>query len=380
MNNYNFTEEEINKILLSSPMVLPNSPAEYGLKGNNIKAYFYDFIRKLMLLLNEHFILIKKDTDESVLSHDKDGSSHSDVRQILKNLADKDVELGNAISNHYAEINLSHDEIKEKISEDISGHNADKYAHAPLRNDISVARQIAENALNSAQGKTRVYPVKDVYEMTELLSESLNVGDRFVLSDKNVPDFTLFEKNSTEENAISLTREDIASGSVELIPGESYLYNGYLLVATESGIDTSLLVKATDFELLELIVSELDRELEASILDIERRLETKEDAHRVVTESAEAVVLQNKTEHNLGLRTKATLILPEEIPDDFKCIVNFRTGECGMEFTFDGVIMTQDDCYGGVLTPCKNKIYEINVKNVDGALIGRVGRSEHTVI
>ena len=123
MSNYNFTEEEINKILLSSPMVLPQSPSEYGLKGNNIKTYFYDFIRKLMLLLNEHFILIKKDKEESILDHEGNETSHSDIRQILQNLMDKDVELGNMISCHYNEVVSTNNEIKQKIKDDISLHS-----------------------------------------------------------------------------------------------------------------------------------------------------------------------------------------------------------------------------------------------------------------
>lgn len=378
MNNYNFTEEEINQVLLSSPMVLPQSPYKYGLKGDNIKSYFYDFIRKLMLLLNEHFILIKKDKEESVLGHNQSNDSHSDIRQILLNLIDKDIELGNAISSHYSEVVLNNEDIKKKIKDDISSHNTSEYAHQSLRENILSVKQIAENALNSAQGKTKVYPVKDILEMIEKLNESINIGDRFVLSDKNVPDFTLFEKDSTDENAISVTKSEVSSNSVEFLPGNKYLYNGYLLVASESGIDTSLLVKTEDFELLEFIVNELDVELENYVRDIERQIQEKEDIYKVISESNENVVLQNKTEHNLGLRTKVILTLPNETTD-FECIVNFRTGESNAEFTCDGVIMTQDDCYKGVLTVCKNRIYEINIKNVDGILIGKVGACDYAL-
>lgn len=372
MNRYNFTEEEINKILLFSPMVLPNNPSEYGLKGDNIKSYFYSFIRKLMLLINEHFILIKNDKDTSILSHNESALSHSDIRQILSNLAERDTELGNAISNHYNQAEATYEEIRQKIANDIDAHNLDEYAHTSLRTEVLNAKQIAENALNSAQGKTKVYPVKDVQEMVTLLGDSINIGDRFVLSDKNIPDFTLFDKNSTEEDAIPVTNEDILSNSVEFMPGESYLYNGYLLVATESGIDTSLLVKTQDFEILELIVSELDREIENSVNDLENKLARKEDTYQIITNSSESVTLQNKTEHNLGLRTVANLIVPDDV-DDFECIVNFRSGEIATSFTCQGVTLTQDDCYRGVLTPCKNRIYEINIKNVDGVLIGKVG-------
>lgn len=376
MNKYNFTEEEINQVLLSSPMALPQSPVEYGLKGNNIKIYFYDFIRKLMLLLNEHFILIKRDKDESLENHDGKENSHADIRQVLKNLMDKDVELGNAISDHHREVLDTNEDIRKSITDGILSHSVDEYAHKSLRDDISSAKQTALNALNSAQGKTKVYPVKNVNDMFEKLSDLINVGDRFVLSDKNVPDFTLFEKNSTDEDAVSVTEEQISS--IKFLPGESYLYKGYLLVASESGIDTDLLVKKDDFELLEIIVSELDVELENCVRQLEKKLEGKETVLNVISESNENVILQNKTEHNLGIRTKANLILPDQIPNDFECIVNFRTGESGMEFTLTGVIMTQDDCCNGVLTPCKNRIYEVNIKNVDGVLIGKVGGCDYS--
>ncbi len=378
MTNYTFTEEEINKILLHSPMVLPNSPKEYGLKGNNIKAYFYDFIRKLMLLLNEHFVLIERDKAESILSHDTGEVSHSDIRKMIADLVIRDTELGNAIDNHYSQINLAHDDIRAKIASDIAAHNIDKYAHNDLRFEFASVKQTAENALNFAQGKSKIYPVKDVYEMTTKLNDTLNIGDKFVLLDKDVPDFTLFEKNSSQE-ATDFTQMDILLGNVEFLPGESYIYNGYLLVASESGVDTSKFVKDEDLELLNLIVGEIDLELENSVKSIQAQLNNKESIYTVVTESSETVTLQNKTEHNLGLRASAVLALPTEIPDDFECIVNFRSGESATAFSVDSrIIMTQDDCYKGILTPCKNRIYEINIKNVNGFLVAKVGCCDYT--
>ena len=79
MNKYIFSDEEINKILLSSPMALPNSPSSYGLRGSNIKEFFYEYIRKLMLLINDHFQRIENDKDSSILAHDTDTNAHSDV-------------------------------------------------------------------------------------------------------------------------------------------------------------------------------------------------------------------------------------------------------------------------------------------------------------
>lgn len=373
MNKYNFTEDEINKILLASPMVLPENPSQYGMKGSNIKGFFYEFIRKLMNLLNEHFIIIERDKDLSMSVHNGNENSHGDIRQILENLKEKDIELGNQIESHYEEVNGAHGEIRNKIYQDILSHDINENAHPSLKSDLLNVRQIAENALNSSQGKTKVYPVKDVYEMINSLSDTLNVGDRFILSDKNVPDFTLFEKNSQSKDAVIFTKNDVLSNETEFLPGEIYLYDGYLLVASESGIDTSLLVKNSEFELLEVIVSQLDKEIDDHVTNIEKELNKKEDVYSVVTSSSETVTLQNHVEYNLGLRTKLNLVLPSEIDGNFECIVNFRTGSQEMEFNCDGVTMVQDDCYQGKLTPYKNRIYEINVKNVDGTLVGRVG-------
>lgn len=376
---YKFTEEEINKILMSSPMVLPDNPSQYGLKGNNIKSYFYDFIRKLMLLLNEHFVLIERDKAESILNHDENEASHNDIRKIISDLHKRDTELGNMIANHYSEINLSHDEIKAKIASDILSHSIDKYAHNDLRFEFSEVKTMATNALNFAQGKSKIYPVKDVFEMTSKLNDEMNIGDKFVLLDKNVPDFTLFEKNATEGGTV-FTHVDLLMGSVEFLPGESYIYGGYLLVASESGMDTSMLVKSEDFELLELIVSQLDLELENAVREIENQLAGKENAYQKVAESSESVTLQNKTEHNLGLRASVILNVPNNVNNNFECIVNFHSGESTALFECNGIVFTGDDCTGGKLYPIKNRLYEINIKNVCGTLIAKVGACDYTVV
>ncbi len=373
MNKFIFSDEEISKILLSSPMALPNSPAESGLKGSNIKLFFYDFIRRLMLLLNERYNMIENDTRVLISDHNASSLAHYDIRKMIEYLITRDTELGNAISQHYTEVEA---ELKTlRVDTDVKSHNISVSAHSDIRQAAASALEKAINAYNLASGKAKIFPVKDVSQMLAQLSEGLNIGDKFVLSDKNVPDFTLFEKNSVSEDAI------LISDDTEFIPGESYLYNGYLLVASESGIDTSLFAKQRDFSLLEGIVNDLDIELDNAVRDIENQLSLKESSISVVTETTEKVALKNKTEHNLGLRTSIVLELPTEIPNDFECIVNFRSGTVAT--TFDSpntIIFTQDDCYKGVLTPISNRIYEINIKNVNGILIAKVGCADYEVI
>ena len=232
--------------------------------------------------------------------------------------------------------------------------------------------------IDFASGKSKIIPVRDVYEMTTNLSAHLNVGDKFVLSDKNVPDFTLFEKNSTNSNATEFTQTDLLFGNIEFVPGESYLFNGYLLVASESGIDTSKLASSSALAQLEEALNQLDLELNTAIDSIVEALDSKETAIKMVTETSEAVTLQNKTEHNLGLRTSVNLLLPTEIANDFECIVNFRSGEIATIFNSpNSIVFTQDDCWQGKFTPYKNRIYEISIKNVDGILIARVGSCDY---
>lgn len=367
MDKYIFSDEEINKILLSSPMVLPNSPSDHGLKGSGIKSFFYDYIRRLMLLINEHFNLIEKDKD----------SAFDELGKIIEDLIQRDTELGSAVAEHYSEVEQAISNLSGEIDSDLSKHDNDASAHKQIQFDMADIKRIAQDALNFASGKSKIIPVKDIYEMTTKLNAYLNIGDKFVLSDKNVPDFTLFEKESTDNNATAFTQMDILMGNVEFSPGESYLYNGYLLVASESGIDTSLLAKASDLGGVEDRCSELEDNVE----QMTSQLLEKEDKMLVRAETAETVTLNNDTEYNLGLRTSVILNLPNEIPTDYECIVNFHSGTTATTFDSpDNIIFTQDDCLEGKLYPVSNRLYEINIKNVGGILIAKVGAVDYEVI
>ena len=61
MENIEITREEINKILLSSPMTLPESPSKVGLGSGQIKGLFYKFIPLFAEIINTHLnILLSK--------------------------------------------------------------------------------------------------------------------------------------------------------------------------------------------------------------------------------------------------------------------------------------------------------------------------------
>ncbi|MBO5357522.1 MAG: hypothetical protein J6A95_07105 [Clostridia bacterium] len=304
MNKFIFSDEEISKILLSSPMALPNSPAEYGLKGSNIKLFFYDFIRKLMLLLNERYNLIENDTNVSISDHNASSLAHYDIRKMIEDLITKDTEASKLC-----------EEIIAKIGTDILAHNNDLDAHKQMQYSISEIKSIAQNALNFASGKSKIIPVRDVYEMTTKLDGSLNIGDKFVLSDKNVPDFTLFEKNSVSEDAI------LISDGTEFIPGESYLYNGYLLVASESGIDTSLFAKQSDFS-----------QLEKTSTQLSNRITNNEIKYEELESSKEPLDLENNTVY----------IAKEPITD---LVLDFNEGIFSLIFEIDASFSNADESH-----------------------------------
>ena len=373
MDKYIITEEEQETVKLYTARSLPDSPSERGMTPLSIKTFFWKFLEPLFKVLNEHLGKIESGITNAVSEHDVSEIAHEYIRKIIKDLQVQVTEQGTAISQHYTEVEA---ELKAlRVDTDVKSHNISVSAHSDIRQAAASALEKAINAYNLASGKAKIFPVKDVSQMLSQLSEGLNIGDKFVLSDKNVPDFTLFEKNSVSEDAI------LISDGTEFIPGESYLYNGYLLVASESGIDTSLFAKQRDFSLLEGIVNDLDIELDNAVRDIENQLSLKESSISVVTETTEKVALKNKTEHNLGLRTSIVLELPTEIPNDFECIVNFRSGTVATAFDSPNtIIFTQDDCYKGVLTPISNRIYEINIKNVNGILIAKVGCADYEVI
>lgn len=336
------TEEEINRVLLSSPMVLPTNPAGAGLKAESIKPLFYKFIRVFAQILNEHIDGIEEKGESELSSHNGSEIAHSDIRKTLLELEIKDTELGDLISLLLNE------------------HKDDVLAHPLLAGALASVQTRVDEVYNLASGKSKIYPVSDENEMLSMLGEGINVGDKFVLAKQNVPDFILFKKNETSTDFDELTEQVIKNG-VE--PGKSYVYNGYLLVASESGMDTSLFARQTQLQ---------------GALD---ELAKKEEKMLVVSEGAQSVELRHNTEFNLGLRTSLTLTPPSEFLDDFEAVLTFRSGQGATTFSAPSeIIFTQDDCYGGVFTPISNRIYEISIKCVCGVLVAKVGACDYEVI
>ncbi len=338
------TEEEINKILLSSPMVLPDNPTESGFKAKGIKELFYKYIRVLLGIIDTHLEGLDASALRQILAHNEEADAHTDIRQVLRDLLLKDQELSALITSTITE------------------HNENEQAHPFYRGWAEQIQRKVDDTYNLASGKSKIYPVSDVWEMLDTISDKLNVGDKFVLAQENVPDFILFDKNSTSTSAIPLSQMDLMLG-LELEAGKSYLCsNGFLFVATESGIDTSLFAK------------------QAEVNEIKSELLTKESIFKQEQITNGIVELASSTIYSLGLASNLTLVPPNEITSDFYAIVRFRSGAEPTVITSQGIIFTQDDTVSSVLTPLKNRLYELYIRCVEGALVATVSAIDFEVI
>lgn len=381
MSNFLITEEDVNRILLSSPMVLPLNPAGAGLKGDYIKELFYKHIRMLSEAINKSLYMLDSKQSAERKNHNDSESAHPYLLGQLSTLKERDIELGNQITSQISEHNGSedaHGDIRELASRLIDAHNESEDSHSYLRSLIDSASEMAQIAYETAFGKSKIIPVKDAYEMLEKINYTISVGDRFILEEENVPDFTVFAINSSDSEAIPLSQAELLMG-IELLPGKKYICDGCVLVASESGIDTSAFAKSQDLEATKKLLESRAEKSELSALAT--IVEGKESKLKAKTISEETVLLESNTVHSLGLRTSATLSLPEEINSDFYAVVTFRSGVAPTELTVNGeLVFAQDDTLYGQLIPVSNRIYELYIRVVEGLAIATVCATNYEVI
>ncbi len=343
MEKIQISEETINKILLYSAKSLPDRPSERGMKAGDIKSYFYKFIEHLVSAINTELANIVAGTATDFSNHNNSYGAHQLIWNNIDSLVDKDVELGNS------------------IVEQITAHNGDANSHPKLVQILAQVKGVAENAYDLASGKSKVHPYTD---LTALLADidskklTLNAGDMVIFKDKNTPDIAVF---TTGQESKPEDDEEITADSV-LEEKKSYYYNGITFLALEIGIDTSLLAKASEVEKIQLV------------------LEGKEESIKKVESTASALTLASHTEYNLGLITELAIVLPEDT-SELEVIINFRCGSTAPSFDAPGEILFQgDDTLDGRLYPVTNRLYEINIKNVMGILVAKVGASDYEVI
>ena len=427
MNKYEINEETIKKILLYSAYALPDRPGERGLKAENVKRYFYEFINKLVEAINLGFSSVAENVNLDLSNHDGSEEAHEYILGLITDLNEADANIRTGVTNEiakhdnqssshpyilqtvnkrFSEHNTdesAHEDIRTKIGTDIDTHNKSSGAHSDIRKLLGEIKEKANSAFNLANGKSKIYPMYDISGFLNVMREnveSYNQGDTFTFYQKNIPDLVLHAKGTTfipGHDDIDLTNGGIPEG-FDITPGIRIFVNGTLFVGKESGVDVSKL--ATDEELkitkeaLEALISDLDKRTEEIVeyadeivSDAQKRaeevdgvLDLKENVFLQEESIQSEITLENHTEYSLGLLFTLSLILPSKT-DGMETIINFRTGAQAPSFDAPAsLVFSGDDTYGGRFYPIAHRIYEISVKEVMGVLSARVGACDYEVI
>ena len=142
---FKLTDEEINKIVLHSPYVLPSSPYKQGLGSGQIKKYFYDFIIYLCEKLNIHL----QDLGQSI---DTINDALVLINGKAEELHESDLQLYNSLMNEISRVKMENNQ--EKL--DIEG-------------EIEDVRLEVEAVRNLASGKSKTHSVPSIMNMLEYL-------------------------------------------------------------------------------------------------------------------------------------------------------------------------------------------------------------------
>lgn len=385
-DKFKITQEEINRALLLSPYSLPDSPAERGLKGGQIKKYFYEFIRYILNMISTHLENIGADTQRLETEGQSLENSLYEFMEAVS-LSNEDLaKMDGLILEEIEKREKSHNEgqgahpyIQERTAQGIREHNLSEESHRELRDLVNKIKELAEVAYTLSTGRQKITPISSAAELVAELKKSHTVGDLILVLDSQSPDFIIFDKGKSEYgDAQIITESEIVNGEVELISGKRYAYGTYLLAAVPGDLEKRYLAKKSD---LDLLSSELNKKASSSELaSIIDELEKKEDAFERVINPEGDILLESGGEYSLGLRSAIKLVLPEKT-DGLRAILTFRSGTEPTSIDFpEGIIFTQDDCYGGIFYPLANRIYEISIRALEGVIVARVGACDWTVI
>lgn len=394
MEKFTLSQEEITKALLLSPYSLSDSPNDWGLKAKDVKKYFYQFITYLCERLNVKLEdlgqvvanLEDKDQDleseiaNQLSSHDLSQASHSVLFSALREGIDN---LLTRFTSHTSEVGAH----GEAIEDHISLHNQSIIAHSDVRKSIEEILALSQNAYALAQGKSRIIPLCDVYELLDYLeNQDQSPGDVFILEEKLIPDMIFYKtltdlevEDEIQRGAIILDYDTYAQGMVELSPGQVVIAYNKKLVGTESGVDLSRLATKERVETLATRQEELATQIETGISELLLLLDTKEDK-RVLTSPEGAFTLENLHEYRFSTIPSLEISLPET-NSDLEALISFHSGSSPTTFTQpEGLIMSGDDCQEGIFIPVSNRIYEISIKRLMGVYLGKVSCCDYEVI
>lgn len=392
MSKYDFTEEEIKKILLFSPMVLPNNPIEQGLKGDALKTYFYGFIRELMLLLSEKLLQLGSDGGLQINLHNENEEAHSDMRGMINELYDISTLLRNQIISTVVNHNQSetaHENIRSYVRDRETTHINNDEAHPKMNALINDVLEIATSAYNLALGQSKVTVIPTERELYGALMDngSRVVGDIFLVEKKDSVDFTYLGKCTENEKSIAQLEgrffdlDAFESGNVCFEGNKVYIIDTVKVRSTSRDIDTTILAKSGWVESIEKHLLSLEEDSLEHFEALEDAVVEKEQKMKFSNDFQESIALSNYTQYDLGHRTSLSLTLPETMDEDFCVILNFYSGEVPTAFDCPSeILFTQDDCLDGRLYPVEKRLYEINIKRVCGVPVGKVSAIDYEVI
>ena len=359
---------EVNEVILNSPFSLADSPASLGQKSSQTKRYFYQFINTLAEKINLHLSEIDTAISEGEIDT---AEAHERISELGENIA--------AMLIEHNESELSHSDIRAKITDENNRHNQSASAHADIREELDVLREEAEVALLIASGKNSVVSFDDEVELFEYAQREGAVGDILLLEDPEKPDFTVFGVEVDEkEGDIALEISDIAAG-YELLPNKKYFVGGVRLVSSEGRFETSMLAKKEELDEQRACLISLIEALDERLTSAENALSRKEQALTKHTVTGESVLIESMNEYHLGTVSSLTVDIAED--EFFEAILCFKTSSA--EITLDApeeLLFTGDDTLEGRFYPIPKRLYEISVKRVSGVMLARVGSVDYEVI
>lgn len=298
----------------------------------------------------------------SIETHNTNEDAHEN---LISDLHEMDTQLGN------------------QFAEAMNEHINNGAAHPVMKQQIDDISQLATAAYSIATGNTTRRYYDDFSEFATDLSQQWSqylLGDMALIGSSDYPDFTCLGRVTKGDvnrltHASVFSFEEFVSEGDNCLAGETWVLIENHDDLTDDDIDSDTVVGLT---------LRASKDVDYSIFATRKDVgELKEMLIKTVVGGATGadVYLKHNTEFNLGVRTNITFHLPDPVPDRFECIVNVRSGEAYLSIDSPAnIIFTQDDCIDGVLMPETHRLYEINIKKIDDALIARVGACDYEVI
>ena len=403
---YRITDEETNRILLDSPLSLPSSPSEVGMKASQTKAFFYKFINTLIKILNQHYDDIESNTskelknainslekglmtaiEETVTEHNDDDNAHLFLNLLISELKDEINKTGAKIDcaiDSHDKNTQSHSQLNARLEKFVEVHDQSSVAHSDIRDGIKSIEEKVNSTYNLASGKSKVMPLESSEKFFEYLEAGNvpNIGDMFIFESKNEPDITYYGKVDSSDGLIVLDYDAYKNGFIDLKPGNVYYHEGHKFIASESGIDTTVFAKTQELSELSYMLGNGLNDLSTRVSDLEASSLNHEKKKTYTTSTTTGTItLKTYGVTDLGEVSSLTLKLPSSILKDYNSVLNFKSGASATVLDAPADIYFKgDDCEGGCLYPISNRIYEISIRRVSGILIARVSSLDYEVV